>query len=113
MTRGRKTRQISLTVAPFPVHCSLKAQGKKVLEEAAELYAEVDELQKNPDQLTCWLEDEAADLITATVNLLWLVGRKADREFTAEEVGRIANRALESCRDRNEKRGRYRERPNS
>lgn len=101
---------ISLELAPFRVHCSLKAQGKKILEEAAELYAEVEHMHKNPDSLTCWIEDEAADLITATVNLVYLVCRKANKEYTEEDAAEVLNKALLLCVGRNKQRGRYLER---
>lgn len=104
------TKWIDLEIAPFVTHCSLKAQGKKVLEEAAELYAEVEHLHKNPDSLTCWIEDEAADLITAVVNLVWLVCRKANKEYTEEDAAEVLNKALMLCYGRNKNRGRYRER---
>lgn len=103
-------KMISLELAPFVTHCSLKAQGKKVLEEAAELYAEVEHMHKNPDSFTCWIEDEAADLITATVNLVWLVCRKANKEYTEEDAAEVLNKALRLCFERNRQRGRYRER---
>lgn len=81
-----------IVVYPFAAKCSDKAQAKKVLEEAAELYAAAVEGVGS-------IEEEAADIITATTNL---VGKQHD--FPAEAI----NEAMELVREKNEKRGRYR-----
>lgn len=98
-----------LGLAPFPVHCSLKAQSKKVLEEAAELFNEVEMVRKHPDldYNLVWLEDEAADVITAALNLVWLAWRKEEGEFSIADLEDTMAWAMERCRQKNEDRGRY------
>ena len=99
-----------LELAPFPVHCSLKAQSKKVLEEAAELFNEVEMVRKHPelDYNLVWLEDEAADVITAALNLVWLAWRKEEGEFSIADLQDTMAYAMDRCYRRNEARGRCR-----
>ena len=101
---------VRLELAPFPVHCSLKAQSKKVLEEAAELYNEAEMIRKHPelDYNLVWLEDEAADVITAVLNLVWLAWRKEEGEFGLADLEDTMAYAMDRCCRRNESRGRYR-----
>ena len=101
--------EMRLELAPFPVHCSLKAQSKKVLEEAAELFNETEMIRKHPElgYNIAWLEDEAADVIMATVNLVWLAWRKEEGEFGIADLEDTMAWAMERCRQKNEDRGRY------
>lgn len=97
-----------LQVDAFKVHCSTKAQSKKVLEEAAEVYNEAEMARKHPDldYNLVWLEDEVADVITAAVNLVWLARRKDDGGFDAADLEGVMAEAMERCRRRNEAKGR-------
>ena len=101
--------KMRLELVPFETRCSLKAQAKKVLEEAAELFNEVEMVRKHPelDYNLVWLEDEAADVIMATVNLVWLAWRKEEGEFGLADLEDTMAWAMERCRQRNEDRGRY------
>lgn len=81
-----------IVVYPFEARCSMKAQAKKVLEEACELYCAAVEGVGS-------VEEEAADLVTATTNL---VGKQHDLPQEA------INEAMELVRIKNETRGRYR-----
>ena len=101
--------EMRLELVPFETRCSLKAQAKKVLEEAAELYNEAEMIRKHPelDYNLVWLEDEAADVITAVLNLVWLAWRKEEGEFGLADLEDTMAWAMERCRQRNEDRGRY------
>ena len=101
--------EMRLELAPFETRCSLKAQAKKVLEEAAELFNEVELSRKmrGEDYNIAWLEDEAADVIMATVNLVWLAWRKEEGEFGIADLEDTMAWAMERCRQKNEDRGRY------
>lgn len=101
--------EMRLELVPFETRCSLKAQAKKVLEEAAELFNEAEIRTKHPDleNHLSWLEDEAADVIMATVNLVWLAWRKEEGEFGLADLEDTMAWAMERCRQRNEDRGRY------
>lgn len=101
--------EMRLELVPFETRCSLKAQAKKVLEEAAELFNEVEMVRKHPelDYNLVWLEDEAADVITAALNLVWLAWRKEEGEFGLADLEDTMAWAMERCRQRNEDRGRY------
>lgn len=80
-------------VATFPTAEVSKEQAKKILEEAAEVYAEwqiYDEYQDNKIELL----DECADLITAVCNLVQALGYKD------------LVKSMERCKQRNVERGR-------
>lgn len=100
---------MTLELAPFETRCSLKEQANKVLEEAAELYNEAERSRNmhGEDYNVTWLEDEAADVITATLNLVWLVWRKEEGEFGLADLEDTMAWAMERCWDKNERRGRY------
>ena len=97
-------RVVMLQVDAFKVHGSTKAQSKKVLEEAAEVYNEAEMARKHPDldYNLVWLEDEVADVITAAVNLVWLARRKEDGGFGIDDLEDTMAHAMERCRHRNE-----------
>ena len=99
---------MKMQVDTFKVHCSIKAQSKKVLEEAAEVYNEAEMARKHPDldYNLAWLEDEVADVITAAVNLVWLARRKDEGEFGIADLEDTMAAAMERCRHRNEAKGR-------
>ena len=101
--------EMRLELVPFETRCSLKEQAKKVLEEAAELFNEAEMIRKHPelDYNLVWLEDEAADVITAVLNLVWLAWRKEEGEFGLADLEDTMAWAMERCRQRNEDRGRY------
>ena len=80
-----------LQVDAFKVHCSTKAQSKKVLEEAAEVYNEAEMARKHPD---------------LDYNLVWLARRKDDGGFDAADLEGVMAEAMERCRRRNEAKGR-------
>lgn len=100
---------VTFSAYPFETRCSLKEQADKVLEEAAELFNEAERSRKRhgEDYNVTWLEDEAADVITATLNLVWLVWRKEEGEFGLADLEDTMAWAMERCRDKNERRGRY------
>lgn len=100
--------EMRLELVPFETRCSLKAQSKKVLEEAAELFNEAEMIRKHPelDYNLVWLEDEAADVITAALNLVWLAWRKEEGDFSIADLQDTMAWAMERCRQRNEDRGR-------
>ena len=101
--------EMRLELAPFETHCSMKEQGWKVLEEAAELFNEAEMVRKHPelDYNLVWLEDEAADVIMATVNLVWLAWRKEEGEFGLADLEDTMAWAMERCRQKNEDKGGY------
>lgn len=100
---------IKLVANPFPTRCSVKAQAKKVLEEAAELYGTAEDHIKAPKgQRMGTLENEAADVITAALNLVWCVWRTQDEEFSETELQATMRDAMERCAQRNKTRGRIR-----
>lgn len=101
---------IKLFANPFPTRCSVKAQAKKVLEEAAELFNEVEMVRKHPelDYNLVWLEDEAADVITAALNLVWCMWRTQFEDFSEAELQATMRDAMERCAQRNKTRGRIR-----
>lgn len=84
-------------VSTFPNVEADKEQAKKVLEEAAEVYAAWQEWNEGgmlySDRVN--IAEECADLITATCNLLAALGVQDVRE------------ALALCELKNRKRGRY------
>ena len=100
---------IKLVANPFPARCSVKAQAKKVLEEAAELYGTAEEHIKAPKARRMGkLEDEAADVITAAINLVWRVWRTQFEDFSEAELQATMRDAMERCAERNKTRGRIR-----
>ena len=105
----RSDRVVTLGLAPFETHCSMKEQANKVLEEASELHAEEEMVRKHPelDYNLAWLEDEAADVITAALNLVWLAWRKEEGEFSIADLQDTMAWAMLRCYQRNEEKGRY------
>lgn len=97
---------MQMQVDTFKVHCSIKAQMKKVLEEVAELYGAAEYVAKcqrdDEDVYTDLFDHEWADAITALCNLFRRV--HGDDE---EELNWIADDALEFVRHDNVRRGRY------
>lgn len=86
----------------FSIEKDNKEQTKKVLEEAAEVYAAYDIWHKHtdPDQddeLYENLIDEIADVIQASLNLAWSVG------FDRDDI----EAAIDRCTERNKARGRF------
>ena len=72
-----------------------REQAIKILEEAAEVFSEVQLLDDWDIEDTRPLQDECADVIMATCNLLYSIG-----------CGNI-NHLMKACEKRNEERGRY------
>lgn len=100
---------IKLVANPFPTGCSVKAQAKKVLEEAAELYSTAEDHIKTPKGRSMGkLEDEAADVITAAINLVWRVWRTQFEDFSEAELQATMRDAMVRCAQRNKTRGRIR-----
>lgn len=98
---------IKLVAVPFPTRCSVKAQVKKVLEEGAELYSATESHIKTRRNMSA-IEDEAADVITAAINLVWCVWRTQDEDFSEAELQMTMRDAMERCAERNKTRGRIR-----
>lgn len=98
---------IKLVANPFPTGCSVKAQTKKVLEEVAELYSATESHIKTRRNMSA-IEDEAADVITAAINLVWCVWRTQDEDFSERELQATMRDAMERCEQRNKTRGRIR-----
>lgn len=98
---------MKLDVSTFKVHCSIKAQMKKVLEEVAELYGAAEYVSKarrdEEEPLTYLFDHEWADAVTALCNLFRRVHGDDERELES-----LANDALEFVMRDNERRGRYR-----
>ena len=98
---------IKLFAVPFPTRCSVKAQAKKVLEEAAELYSATESHIRTRRNMSA-IEDEAADVITAAINLVWCVWRTQDEDFSERELQATMRDAMERCAEKNKTRGRIR-----
>lgn len=87
-------------VPTFVIEESMKEQGKKVLEEASELFAAVQEYDKNPTRETRKrVREEAADVNQALMNCLEMIGVN---EVTMDED-------VMDCFARNYARGRFEE----
>lgn len=97
---------MQLSVDTFKVHCSIKAQMKKVLEETAELYGAAEYVAKcqrdDEDVYTDLFDHEWADAVTALCNLFRRVHGDDEKELEW-----IADEALEFVRHDNIRRGRY------
>ena len=89
---GRAVIWPAVQAFPEPVHD--KEQMHKILEEAAEVYAEWQAMEDDPDKDPVWVVNECADLMQAVTNLLASYGVSDMRD------------AMFRCHERNRLRGR-------
>ena len=94
---------LSFDVGLFVVEDDLKDQAKKILEEAAEVYSAWENLDNydgsddiNNDRLYCEVVKECADVIQASMNMMYAIGCS----------GVDIEHAMNRCLRRNKERGR-------